>query len=548
MQIKVKSPSATPVTVTASSFPTGTVRPAKPTLTLTSPQTDATPEFALDLTAPVVEDIVTLEIATNAAFTTGYEPYTATLNSTQVNNQSVNFGITSKANGTYYARAKHARAGVNSSWSPTVTATVTVNVPSSYTANAVRFDGTADNLLNTAALTGAVDGKQGIMSFWFNMKGGDAADQQLFTSGAFNFFRTTGNKWRFTLPGAMDIQTTTSFTSTSGWKHCLVAWNLGSTVAQLYISDVDDIAGGAVVLDATVDYTETLYVFGCDAGGSKRINAEIADFYLNLATTLDLTNSANRRKFISAGGKPVDLGTNGATPTGSAPAIFFSGSTAAWHTNKGAGGGFSSAETLTTATTSPSDPAAAVATWNTTPAVGTATFTNSNRTADVTAAETIIRSAGAITGKKVFAVHVDAIAANFVLGLYSPYQAAGAGVGRDVTTVGYFQDGSVNNVFDTGAASGINMSVGDTIGVVVDQTNSRIWVTKDGVDYFGALSTTSTKTQVEAGTNPATFTALAAHSAALYAAFGSAWGSTGGQKGTLVAWPWAIPTGYTELV
>jgi hypothetical protein len=36
--------------------------------------------------------------------------------------------------------------------------------------------------------------------------------------------------------------------------------------------------------------------------------------------------------------KPVDLGANGATPTGASPIGFFSGPVATWHQNKGTGG------------------------------------------------------------------------------------------------------------------------------------------------------------------------------------------------------------------
>jgi len=70
---------------------------------------------------------------------------------------------------------------------------------------------------------------------------------------------------------------------------------------------------------------------------------------------VDLSIEANRRKFIDAIGKPVDLGVDGSTPTGTAPLIFLSGTTIDWHTNKGSGGGFTEVGALTTATTSPSD-------------------------------------------------------------------------------------------------------------------------------------------------------------------------------------------------
>src|SRR6185295_18112501 len=43
---------------------------------------------------------------------------------------------------------------------------------------------------------------------------------------------------------------------------------------------------------------------------------------------------------------PVSLGSNGSTPTGSAPLVFMSGDISAWFTNKGTGGGFTLSGTL----------------------------------------------------------------------------------------------------------------------------------------------------------------------------------------------------------
>jgi hypothetical protein len=68
---------------------------------------------------------------------------------------------------------------------------------------------------------------------------------------------------------------------------------------------------------------------------------DIADFYVNHTQYLDFTVTANRRKFISGTGTPVNLGSTGSTPTGTAPIIFLSGSVASWHVNDGTGGGFS---------------------------------------------------------------------------------------------------------------------------------------------------------------------------------------------------------------
>jgi hypothetical protein len=54
-------------------------------------------------------------------------------------------------------------------------------------------------------------------------------------------------------------------------------------------------------------------------------------------------------------GKPVNLGTNGQTPTGTIPAMFFSGDASGFPTNQGTGGAFTLTGSLTNASTSPSD-------------------------------------------------------------------------------------------------------------------------------------------------------------------------------------------------
>ncbi len=69
---------------------------------------------------------------------------------------------------------------------------------------------------------------------------------------------------------------------------------------------------------------------------------------------IDLSVSANRRNFIDGDGKWVYLGANGEIPTGTAPAMFFSGGGTPFRTNRGTGGTFSfGGGTITTATTNP---------------------------------------------------------------------------------------------------------------------------------------------------------------------------------------------------
>ncbi len=76
---------------------------------------------------------------------------------------------------------------------------------------------------------------------------------------------------------------------------------------------------------------------------------DMADFWISTTAPLDFTVEANRRKFISATGKPVD-------PSGfPAAAFLFSGDATTFPVNQGTGGPFTLTGTLTNAPTSPSD-------------------------------------------------------------------------------------------------------------------------------------------------------------------------------------------------
>jgi len=81
---------------------------------------------------------------------------------------------------------------------------------------------------------------------------------------------------------------------------------------------------------------------------------DIADFWFD-TVYFDLTQSSNIKKFRNDDGKPVSLGTTGQLPTGSSPAIFFTGNKDEFVTNQGYGGAFTELGTIEDATTSPSD-------------------------------------------------------------------------------------------------------------------------------------------------------------------------------------------------
>jgi hypothetical protein len=70
---------------------------------------------------------------------------------------------------------------------------------------------------------------------------------------------------------------------------------------------------------------------------------------------LDLSIESNRRKFISASGTPVNLGTDGNIPTGTQPLIYLSGPATNWNAGKnfGSWSGFTVHGTVTDCTSSP---------------------------------------------------------------------------------------------------------------------------------------------------------------------------------------------------
>jgi len=121
-------------------------------------------------------------------------------------------------------------------------------------------------------------------------------------------------------------------------KHILIARS--GTTLQVYIDDVVQTmssAPGAGGFDyANMDSAQVGRDFSSNQTDGKFADVYVANEYL------DISSASNRRKFIDAGGEPVDLGSDGSSPTGNQPAIFCGGShlAADWNTgdNLGAGG------------------------------------------------------------------------------------------------------------------------------------------------------------------------------------------------------------------
>lgn len=239
-------------------------------------------------------------------------------------------------------------------------------------ADSADFDGTNDYMTRGAGLTGAADSKTGIFSCWVRLDGGNGAGMWFvcpslsvggsvalrgirIARGLTDKLQIIGNN----SSGAQlfNLISTGTYQSGSTWRHFLAAWNCSTGIALLYTNDAAD--GSTTPTDDSLDYTVADFGSGAQPDGTEKLNGCIADLYFAPGQFLDLTIVANRRKFISASGKPVHLGTTGALPTGSAPLVYQhldDGETVAnFATNRGTGGNFTITGTLDTGSTSPSD-------------------------------------------------------------------------------------------------------------------------------------------------------------------------------------------------
>lgn len=245
------------------------------------------------------------------------------------------------------------------------------------------FDGTNDYQSFAGALAGLADGKQGTFSGWIRMDGGDNATQRLLSlvvSGGNRFVisRFSTNVIRVTATNGAGatillIESTGTVLAGSGWHHIAVSWDLATPGSgQVYLDGVSDISS-TTYTDDTIDYAAAtvsrIGALGTDASG--KFNGAMAEFWFD-DTRVDF--STELTKFRSAAGKPVDLGADGSTPTGSSPVIFChlddGEAVANFATNRGTGEDFTITGTLETADTSPSDGQEPVADFSGTPLSG----------------------------------------------------------------------------------------------------------------------------------------------------------------------------------
>lgn len=231
-------------------------------------------------------------------------------------------------------------------------------------ADGADFDGTNDYMTRGAGLTGAVDSKSGILSVWVRIDAVTVSSLQPVLTGVtsvggatdrFYAYVDAAETFGISVKNAagteiLGIDAPSVTFAVGGWYHVLVSWDLNTGGARsLYINDVSSVRQITFTNDI-IDYTLGDWGVGALANGSVKFNGAIAELYFAPGQYLDFSVEANRRKFITARGLPVDLGLTGLGPTGVQPLVYLSNrngeAVANFATNKGSGGNFTITGTL----------------------------------------------------------------------------------------------------------------------------------------------------------------------------------------------------------
>lgn len=220
-----------------------------------------------------------------------------------------------------------------------------------FVAPSVTFDGSGSMRFTSSAVTMSGTGKAITICFWVNFDS-LSADQMIIMGRN----GTSGAPWKIYLVGGFSGLSIRLFNSSStevvnfgsnfvftasAWHHVMIAVNTATSTAQLYMDGANQL-GDVNIMTANellaLDRSD-IYV-ASDDDISLRLSGCLAQLWVD-DSFIDLSNSTNRAKFIS-GGHPVDLGSTGATPTGSSPDLFMKFVTGSLGVNSGADGGTAS--------------------------------------------------------------------------------------------------------------------------------------------------------------------------------------------------------------
>ena len=217
-----------------------------------------------------------------------------------------------------------------------------------YTASSIDYSGTNQNVtFSASAVTMSGAGKVFTISVWVNPD----------TDGTTLFFTqgrtgTSGPQWRLARQTDNSIQLlmqdSTPATilnmataanvaeAADGWVHFFCSLDLANTGNRsVYINGSSAAVTWTTYTDAVLALDRTHLYIGTDDSNGGDVDGQVAELWVDDAYWVGATYISS---FIS-GGNPVNLGSDGSTPTGSAPDLYMRFISGSLGVNSGADGG-----------------------------------------------------------------------------------------------------------------------------------------------------------------------------------------------------------------
>jgi Concanavalin A-like lectin/glucanases superfamily len=193
---------------------------------------------------------------------------------------------------------------------------------SGFTEFAASGDGN-DRMTMAATATGPVDDTKFTFSAWANWSGDNGANSFLMVRNTeFYVYKNAANQMEvYVVSGgsaALYLHGTTTITSGSGWHHFMGAFDMAdATKRHIYVDGTEDtMTTNVFILSASLDIGGDNWKMFTD--GSTDAHVALAGVWLKTGVYInDVT------KFYS-GGHPVDVGTTGQNPDGTAAHMYYS--------------------------------------------------------------------------------------------------------------------------------------------------------------------------------------------------------------------------------
>ena len=205
-------------------------------------------------------------------------------------------------------------------------------------ADATQFNGSTQYLNHTNG-TGFSDSGTFTFNFWVkratdstteriffvNATGGAGADGRFLpgfdTSDQFILFARNSSGTEL-----LNITCTTTPISDTNWHHILASIDLSvddSSHRYVYIDDVAQSMTVTTFVNSSIDFSGNAFTVAANSVSfTAKFFGALSELYLDTGTFINLSVEANRRKFITSGGLPADLGSDGSTPSGSSPEVY----------------------------------------------------------------------------------------------------------------------------------------------------------------------------------------------------------------------------------